>query len=144
VLKRDEDLWAQAPRLWQTIQDAALPLPIRATLSQVLEFWLFERFRTRTAEEIWTMLHHLTPLEETRAYQSIFVKGEAKGKAEGETKGKAEGIRRLLARRFGPLPPWAQERIAAADSPQLDAWLDGLLDARSVVDLLGPAGGPRS
>lgn len=140
VLGRDADLWAQAPRLWQTIQDAALPPPIRATLSQVLEFWLFERFRTRTAEEIWTMLHHLTPLEETRAYQSIFVKGEAKGKAEG----KAEVLRRLLARRFGPLPPWAEARIAAASGAQLDGWLDGLLDAGSVADLIGPAGGAAS
>jgi len=129
VIKRDEDLWAQAPRLWRAIQDAPLPDPIRNTLSQVLEFWLFERFRTLTAEEIWTMLQHLTPLEETRAYQSIFVKGEAKGKA--------EGIKRLLIRRFGPLPHWAEQRIAAAPAAQLDAWLDGLLDADSVVALIG-------
>jgi predicted transposase YdaD len=134
VLKRDEDLRALAPRLWRTIQDAPLPEPVRQTLSQVLEFWLFERFRTLTAEEIWTMLHHLTPLEETRAYQSIFVKGEAKGKAEG----KAEGIKRLLVRRFGPLPPWAEERIASAPTAQLDAWLDALLDADSVAALIGP------
>jgi len=150
VLKRDEDLWALAPRLWQTIQDASLPEPIRHTLSEVLELWLFERFRTLTAEEIWTMLHHLPPLEETRAYQSIFVKGEAKGKAEGEAKGKAEGeakgkaegkaevIQRLLARRFGPLPCWAEQRIAAAPAEQLDAWLDALLEADSVAALIGP------
>ncbi len=79
------------------------------------------------------MLQHLTPLEETRAYQSIFVKGEAKGKAEG----KAEGIKRLLIRRFGPLPHWAEQRIAAAPAAQLDAWLDGLLDADSVAALIG-------
>jgi len=138
VIKRDEDLWALAPRLWQTIQDASLPEPIRHTLSEVLEFWLFERFRTLTAEEIWTMLHHLTPLEETRAYQSIFVKGEAKGKAEGEAKGKAEVIQRLLARRFGPLPCWAEQRIAAAPAEQLDAWLDALLEADSIAALIGP------
>ncbi len=97
-----------------------------------------ERFRTNTAEEIWTMLQHLTPLEETRAYQSIFVKGEAKGKVEGKIEGKAEGIKRLLARRFGPLPPWAEQRIATAPAPQLDAWIDGLLDAESVAALIGP------
>ena len=84
------------------------------------------------------MLQHLTPLEETRAYQSIFVKGEAKGKAEGKTEGKAEGIKRLLVRRFGPLPPWAEERIAAAPAAQLDAWLDALLDADSVAAIIGP------
>lgn len=91
-----------------------MPEPTRVTLSQVLEFLFFERFRTLTAEEIWTMLHRLTPLEETRAYQSIFVKGEAKGEAEGV----AKRLKRLLARRFGPLPPWAEERIATAQIAQ--------------------------
>ncbi|WP_335582527.1 DUF4351 domain-containing protein [Candidatus Thiodictyon syntrophicum] len=83
------------------------------------------------------MLQHLTPLEETQAYQSIFVKGEAKGKIEG----KAEGIKRLLARRFGPLPRWAEQRIAAASVAQLDAWIDGLLDAESLAALIAPKGG---
>ncbi|WP_366760321.1 DUF4351 domain-containing protein [uncultured Thiodictyon sp.] len=86
------------------------------------------------------MLHRLTPLEETRAYQSIFVKGEAKGKAEG----KAEGLKRLLARRFGPLPPWAEECIATASPAQLDAWIDDLLDADSLTALIGPQRRPES
>ncbi len=68
------------------------------------------------------MLNHLTPLEEIRAYQSIFAKG------------KADDLQRLLTRRFGPLPDWARARLASAEIPQLDVWLDGLLDAPS----LGP------
>jgi hypothetical protein len=48
LLKRDADLAARAPRLWQTVRDSALPEPIRSTLSQVLEFLFFERFRTLT------------------------------------------------------------------------------------------------
>jgi hypothetical protein len=35
-------------------------------------------------------------------------------------------------------------RIAAASGAQLDAWLDGLLDAGSVADLIGPADGAAS
>jgi predicted transposase YdaD len=62
------------------------------------------------------MLNVLTPLEETRAYQEIFAEGEAKGKVEGEARGKAKGkiegkiegkiddLKRLLTRRFGPVP----------------------------------------
>lgn len=80
------------------------------------------------------MLNILTPLEETRAYQSIFAKGEAKGKAEG----KAEDLKRLLARRFGPMPEWAATRIDAAPIEQLDGWLDGLFDAPTLDALLGP------
>jgi hypothetical protein len=83
-------------------------------------------FRSLTDEEIWAMLNIFTPLEETRAYQSIFAKGEAKG------------LKHLLTRRFGPLPKWAAARIDAASIEQMDAWLDGSFDAQSLEDLLGP------
>jgi predicted transposase YdaD len=53
----------------------------RDTLSMVMEFWFFERFRGLTAKEIWTMLKIMTPIQETRAYQSIFIEGEAEGEA---------------------------------------------------------------
>ncbi|WP_367113016.1 hypothetical protein [uncultured Thiodictyon sp.] len=59
-------------------------------LSQVLQFWFFERFRALTAKDIWAMLNLVTPIQETRAYQSIFAEGEAKGKAEGIAEGEAE------------------------------------------------------
>ncbi|WP_306341749.1 DUF4351 domain-containing protein [Thiohalocapsa halophila] len=59
--------------------------------------------------------------------------GDVKGKAEG----KAESLKRLLVRRFGPLPVWAMQRIGAAPVAQLDAWLDGILDAQSVEELIG-------
>jgi predicted transposase YdaD len=41
-----------------------------------------------------------TPIEETRAYQSIFAKGLQTGKAEG----KAETLKRQLFHRFGCYP----------------------------------------
>lgn len=76
------------------------------------------------------MLNVFTPLEQTRAYQSIF--------AEGKAEGKAEDLKRLLARRFGRLPKWAAARIDAAAIDQLDAWLDGIFDAETLDALLGP------
>ena len=77
------------------------------------------------------MLHMLTPLEETKAYQSIF--------AEGEAKGKAMSLKRLVKRRFATLPAWAEQRIDAAPEAQVDAWLDAIFEATSVEDLLGTA-----
>jgi predicted transposase YdaD len=149
VLTRDEDLRERASQLWRSIQEAPVAPSVRNALSQILECWLFERFKSLTEEEIWAMLNIFTPLEETRAYQSIFAKGEAKGKAEGEAKGKAEGeakgkaegkaedLKRLLARRFGPLPKWATARIDGATVDQMDAWLDGIFDAPALDALLG-------
>lgn len=150
ILTRDEVLRERAPSLWRTIQNAPLAPPVHEALSQVLEYWLFERFRSLTVEEIWKMLNIFTPLEETRAYQSIFAKGRAKGEAEGAAKGRAEGeargraegeakvLKRQLTRRFGPLPKWAAARIDAAAIDQLDAWLDGIFDAESLEGLIGP------
>jgi predicted transposase YdaD len=139
VVERDEELKAQVPHIWQTIQSAPLPEPIRERLAEVLQFWLFERFRSLSAKEITSMITHLTPLEETRAYQEIFAEGKTEGKTEGKAEGKADTLQRQLHRRFGAVPDWAEQRIAAASTEQLDAWLDGIFDADSVAGLLGPA-----
>ena len=102
-------------------------------MTQVLELWFFERFRGLTAQEIWAMLNVITPLQETKAYQSIFAEGEAKGKVEG----KADDLKRLLRRRFNAVPAWAAQRIDTAAIAQLDAWLDGIFDAPSLEGLIG-------
>ena len=89
------------------------------------------------------MLNLVTPIQETRAYQSIFAEGEAKGKAEGiaegeaEVKAEANSLKRQLTGRFGALPAWAQLRIATAPHWQLDLWLDGIFDAESLTALIG-------
>ncbi len=71
------------------------------------------------------MLNLVTPIQETRAYQSIFAEGEAEGKVTGRATGRAEGkasvLKRQAARRFGPLPDWAWRRIEAAPVAQLSS-----------------------
>ena len=150
LLEPDGLLREQAGRLWQTVQQAPLTAEARASLSQVLEFWFFERFRRLSAQEIWAMLNIVTPIQETKAYQSIYAEGlmdgEAKGEARGEARGKAEAkattLRRLLARRFGELPKGIDGRIAAASEAQLEAWLDGIFEATSAEGLLGLGDSP--
>ncbi|WP_295583265.1 DUF2887 domain-containing protein [uncultured Lamprocystis sp.] len=145
LIDDDDDLRARAQGLWRTVQDGSLAPEVREILGQVLEFWFFERFRGLTAKEIWAMLNLVTPIQETKAYQSIFAEGEAKGETKGETKGeakgKAESLKRLLTRRFGPLPAWAEQRIDAVPVAQLDTWLDGIFDAASLEDLIGDNAG---
>jgi predicted transposase YdaD len=91
------------------------------------------------------MLNLVTPIQETRAYRSIFEEGEARGEAKGKAEGKAEGkvegkastLKRLLTLRFGALPAWAERRIDAAPLAQLDTWLDGIFAAEGVAALIG-------
>lgn len=86
------------------------------------------------------MLNLVTPIQETKAYQSIFAEGRDKGRDEGRVEGKAETLKHLLRRRFDTMPAWAVQRIDAASIAQLDAWLDGIFDASSVEALIGTEG----
>ncbi|MBB3101887.1 Rpn family recombination-promoting nuclease/putative transposase [Azomonas macrocytogenes] len=44
-------------------------------------------------------------------------------------------VQRQLTRRFGPLPEVVQERLAQADTVQLERWADRLLDAASLEEV---------
>jgi predicted transposase YdaD len=105
-----------------------------------LQTWFFERFKHLSEEEVLDMLPVLAPLEETRAYKSIFakgmVKGKTEGKAEGEARGKAELLKRLIQRRFKQLPKWAVAKIDKADVMQLDALAEAIFDAQDIETLL--------
>lgn len=63
------------------------------------------------------MLNLATPIQETKAYRSIF--------AEGMDEGKAEDLKRLLKRRFNTLPPWAAQRKRPAKY-RVDPTVSGL------------------
>lgn len=141
----EKSLQHMAPQLWRTVHTAPVPIAIRDKLEDILEFWFFERFKNFSEQEVLTMLQILTPLEETRAYQSILAKGIMRGKAEGraegeaigitkgEAKGRAEGeakaLMRLLTRRFKKVPKKVQKLIATADIASLEKWFDRAIDA---------------
>jgi hypothetical protein len=59
--------------------------------------------------------------------------GLREGRREGETK----FLRRLLTRRFGPLPLWAEERLGQAGETELEEWGDRVLECRSLKEVFG-------
>ena len=67
------------------------------------------------------------------------VEGEARGLAKGRAEGEAKSLIRLLERRFGPLPAAVRSRIDGADLTQLDAWIDRVLDAKSLDAMFAAA-----
>ncbi len=106
-------------------------------------------------------LRHLQPLvrEETQQMaiildiennpflRDIFEEGRQEGHQEGHQEGRQEGhqegqiegervlVRRQLARRFGVLPAWAEQHIAAAETTALEQWGLRLLDATSLEEV---------
>jgi len=61
--------------------------------------------------------------------------GEKKGKEEGKKEGKAELLLRMFMRRFGTPAPEVEARVRAAESGQLDAWGERLIDAPTAADV---------
>ncbi len=64
-------------------------------------------------------------------------KGMQQGLDEGIQQGEARLLMRLLTRRFGKLPAWAEARLSGASAAQLEGWLDAALAADSLEAVLG-------
>jgi hypothetical protein len=60
-----------------------------------------------------------------------------KGLLEGRQEGELAILRRLIERRFGSLPSWADYRLAGASTEQLEEMAVRVLDAASLEELVG-------
>ena len=112
-------------------------------------------------QQIW---HEIETIEETEKMQYItsverigIAKGRLEGQLEGRLEGRQEGrlegrqegrqegrlegesklLRKLLERRFGPLPIWAINQLNDAAEQDLDAWGEGVLTASSLEAVFG-------
>ena len=59
-----------------------------------------------------------------------------RGLQEGLQKGELKLLRRLVEKRFGPIPAWVEERLAAKSADELEDLSVRVLDAQSIEDLL--------
>ncbi|MFA5493408.1 MAG: Rpn family recombination-promoting nuclease/putative transposase [Porticoccaceae bacterium] len=66
-----------------------------------------------------------------------FDEAEQRGLEKGLQTGEAMALRRLLDKRFGPLPANVDRRIDRASRGQIEAWLDKVIDASSLGDIFG-------
>jgi predicted transposase YdaD len=63
--------------------------------------------------------------------------GIEQGREQGLREGEAQLLHRLLRRRFGELPDWAESRLRAASPEQLERWAERVLEVQSLELLLG-------
>ena len=62
--------------------------------------------------------------------------GLQQGLQQGLLQGEALLLRRLLIRRFGPLPEWAERRLTDAEPAQLERWGERVLEAVTLEAVL--------
>ncbi len=58
-----------------------------------------------------------------------------KGREEGLLTGQISLLKRLLRRRYRPLPAWVEERLGQASREELESWAERLLDAESLDEV---------
>ena len=62
--------------------------------------------------------------------------GLEKGRQEGRQEGEAIALRKLIKMKFGTVPEWSEIQIANANLTELDQWIEGILTADSLEELL--------
>lgn len=74
--------------------------------------------------------------EEEREIMSVADWYEDRGRQEGIKAGSCNALLKLLRARFGALPDAAESRIKAADTAQLDVWIERVLTAATLDEVL--------
>ncbi|MBF0165816.1 MAG: DUF4351 domain-containing protein [Magnetococcales bacterium] len=90
-------------------------------------------------DQFWEEQSNFEENQEMQYVTSVERKGEERGiligEQRGERKGEANILTRLLQRRFGTVPAWANEKIAKADLSSLEEWSLRFVDAQSLDDI---------
>ena len=130
---------SERPR-WVQAQQVSTRVQLLAVLDAI-ERWLPpEQYADKLHLEEFTMSPKECLTRELEEYgDEREARGEARGAILGRTEGRAEGQRSVLSKllklKFGPLPAAAQERVARAGSPELEAWADRVLTAASLDEI---------
>jgi hypothetical protein len=119
---------------------AGLAMAERETaLSQLLILAGLRRLAKTVEQEARKMPIHIDILE-NEVLGPVFRKGLQEGLQEGLQKGLQRGelsiLRRLIEKRFGALPSWAGEKLAALSASELEDLSVRVLDAKNVEELL--------
>ncbi len=113
----------------------------------IREFFLVIDWMMELPPELALQLsHYITALEKEREMEYVSsierIKLEQKlheginlGVEQGLQAGEADMLCRLLMRRFGDLPQWAQERVKSAAKTQIEAWFDHAIDANTLDEV---------
>jgi hypothetical protein len=66
--------------------------------------------------------------------------GLQQGLEQGVSQGEAKLLRRLLVRRFGALPAWAEARLEHASEAELEVWADRVLECATLDEVINGPG----
>ncbi len=107
----------------------------------VLPAGLETRFQVELAQlEAERKMPYVTSIERMgieKGRQQGRQEGRQEGLQEGIQRGEASLLRRQLARRFGALPSWAEQRLEQASLEDLERWADRVLEVQTLAEVFG-------
>ena len=106
------------------------------TLPEPLEDAFYNAAQHIEDEHTMERLNSFQRVRLRRERQAAEEIGMQKGLEQGLLKGEALALQRLLVKRFGPLPDRAVQQIESATADQIDLWIDRVLDAQSLNDVM--------
>ncbi len=128
---------ARIPQQLARIKTAitASPQESRRDWLELLETLLVYKLPRLSRDEVRAMLSDIlnVELKQTRFYQDVFAEGQQEGRQEGRQEGERLLLGRMLVKRFGALPGWAQQRLQDASTLQLERWSERILDAATLA-----------
>ena len=74
-------------------------------------------------------------LEENPLFVEIFARCTQRGEQRGKQQGEVTVLQRLLEKRFGALPAWAETRLKQASLTELEHWSLQIFDATCLDDV---------
>jgi hypothetical protein len=89
-------------------------------------------------DEVKVMLATRIKQWEKDIHQAGLEKGIEQGIEQGLKKGESTILMKMLELKFGPLPPWAADKLTQADAADIEQWAANLLSAQTLEAVFHP------
>ncbi len=139
---RKAEKWKLVQALYQKVSDQQRLVDLYAVLDWMM--WLPQGLHQSFRQEITIYeeemkMRYLTSNERLAKAEGVeegILQGIQRGREHGRIEGKAQTLLRFLSQRFGALPDWVKRKVSAASEQELEVWLDALLSAGSLDEVL--------
>jgi hypothetical protein len=113
-------------------------LPARLPGVDMPELADLNEVNTMLAERVmeWTRQWKAQGMQE--GLEKGIEKGREEGREEGRKSGETALLKKMLELKYGPLPPWAEDKIAQADGAAIEQWAINLLSAQTLDEVFHP------
>ncbi|MDR9468668.1 Rpn family recombination-promoting nuclease/putative transposase [Marinospirillum sp.] len=108
--------------------------PNKDRLDKIVTRWLKRHLQAAGTQINLKQLNSI--LEDKNMLAENLQNWAQKERQEGRQEGQSLALKKLIQLKFGELPDWAEQKIAQADSEQIDLWISKLLKADSLDHLL--------